>query len=317
MTRLLRYFNDCDLAAMNISKLLEPLPPWFRRHSLVKGLLVAFPGSHDQRIWFNGGAEAYVDLRDPEVRTVFLRRSFEPDFFDIAGAVMSEGGTFFDCGANFGLCTFGLIHRMEPAIQRRLFCHLFEANPNLMRYLEKTIRLYPSLSIKVVEGCVSDRSGTSQFWVTPEFTGHSHVSLEGTTTVPNIILDEYIEQNRIERINLLKMDLEGTELNAVSGLTRALHRGLVEVIYLEVRSELLGRYQVRHGQLVERLSESGFQVFYCRQRDLDGRRLVDIQFMGRGSSQLRLAKFDDSAGPLETDLLAIHQTHIKKLASLR
>lgn len=297
--------------------MLEPLPPWFRRHSIVKGLLAAFPHSHDQRIQFNGGAEAYVDLRDPEVRTVFLRRSFEPDFFEVIHPVLSEGGVFFDCGANFGLCTFGLIHGMDAGTQSQLSSHLFEANPRLIRYLEKTRSLFPLISISVVEGCIADRPGTSRFQLAPEFTGHSHVSLEGSATVENVVLDDYIEQNEVDRIAFLKMDLEGQELNALRGLAKTLGRGSVDVIYLEVRSELLRRYGFKHEQVVAYLGDYGFQLFYCRRRDVSGRQPSRIRFRSSGLNRLRLVRFDLGVEVLETDLLAIHETQIEKTESRR
>jgi hypothetical protein len=74
---------------MNISTLLEPTPRWFRRHLLVHCLLGVFPESHDQWIEFNDRAKAFVDLRDPEVRNVFLKRRFEPDYIKLASAILS------------------------------------------------------------------------------------------------------------------------------------------------------------------------------------------------------------------------------------
>jgi hypothetical protein len=96
-------------------------------------------------------------LRDPEVRNVFLKRSFEPDYIKLASAILSEGGVSFECGANFGLSTFGLIPSFDLD---HLPFHLFEANPNLIRYLEKSKSLFPSAAIQVVEGCISDHGGT-------------------------------------------------------------------------------------------------------------------------------------------------------------
>ena len=312
MVRRFRYFNDRDLSAMNISRMLEPSPRWLRRHSIVKCLLAAFPESHDQWIQFNGEARAYVDLRDPEVRTVFLKRSFEPDFFEIAVAVLAEGGVFFDCGANFGLCTFGLI---PPIDSSRLSCHLFEANSDLVQYLERSKSLFPAVSIKVVHGCLADRPGSSRFLINPEFTGHSHVDFAGKTIVQHVVLDDYLEQNRIERITFVKMDLEGQELNALRGLTKTLDRGAIEVIYLEVRSELLRRYGLRLQPLMAYLRQHGFRVFYCRIRDLLGRQPTSLRFTRHGLNRLQLAEFDAGVDDLATDLLAIHETRIEKAES--
>jgi FkbM family methyltransferase len=292
---------------MNISAILELAPSWFRRHLLVHWLLGVFPKSHDQWIEFNDGAKAFVDLRDPEVRNVFLKRSFEPDFIKLASAILSEGGVFFDCGANFGLCTFGLIPLLDLG---HLSFHLFEANPNLIRYLQKSKILFPSAGIHVVEGCISDRRGTSRFQIESEFTGHSHVCADGASTQENIVLDDYLERQGIDKVTFLKMDLEGQELSAQRSLSKAFSRGAIEVIYFEVRSELLQRYDVLPEQILHLLYENGFRVFYCRDRDLVGRHYTNVRFARNGLNQLQLSEFRSVGATLQTDLLAIHESMV-------
>ena len=293
---------------MNISALLESAPVWLRRHLLIHWLLGVFPRSHDQWMEFNENAKAYVDLRDPEVRNVFLKRSFEPDFLKLASTILSGGGVFFDCGANFGLCTFGLLPSIDVG---RVSFHLFEANRNLIRYLEKSKGLFPSATIKVVEGCVSDRPGTSRLQIDSQYSGHSHVDSDGAFTQQNIVLDDYIERNGIGFVTFLKMDLEGQELNAMRGLSKAFNRRAIEVIYFEVRSELLQRYGLQPEEILNVLYENGFRVFYCRDRDLVDRRLSSIRFSRNGLNLLQLSEFKSKGEQLQTDLLAIHESQIR------
>jgi FkbM family methyltransferase len=300
--------EDLMFRGMNICTLLEPAPLWFRRHLLVQCLLGVFPKSHDQWIAFNDRAKAYVDLRDPEVRNVFLKRSFEPDFIKLACAILAEGGVSFDCGANFGLCTFGLIPLLDLG---HLSFHLFEANPRLIRYLEKSKSLFPSATIDVVEGCTSDRPGATRFRFDAQFTGHSHVDADGASAQANVVLDDYLESQGIDRVTFLKMDLEGQELNGLRGLSEAISRGAIEVIYFEVRSEILQRYDVSLEQILHFLYENGFRVFYCRDRDLIGRHFTTIRFARNGLNQLQLSEFRPVGGPLQTDLLAIHESLIE------
>jgi FkbM family methyltransferase len=292
---------------VNIPAALESIPVWLRRHLLVKCLLVAFPKAHDQWIRFNGRAKAFVDLRDPETRNVFLKQSFDPDFFEIARRVLSEGGVFLDCGANFGLCTFGLLPLVDSS---RLSCYLFEANPNLIRYLEKSKSLFPSIPIKIIEGCLADRPGTSRFRINPEFTGHSHVALDGATIRQNVVLDDYLDQNNIDRVTFLKLDLEGQELKTLRGAARALDRAAIEVIYFEVRSELLRRYDVTGDQVLEFMRENSFRVFYCRDRDLLERPATQVRFVRHDLNQRRLAEVESVDDWLQTDLLAVHETQM-------
>ena len=47
------------------------------------------------------------------------------------------------------------------------------------------------------------------------------------------ILDDFILRNSIEKINLLKIDTEGNELNVLLGAQASLKSGLIEVIHFE------------------------------------------------------------------------------------
>jgi FkbM family methyltransferase len=294
---------------MNIPAIFEPMPLWLRRHSLLNAFLKVFPDSHDQLIEFNSRARAYVDLRDPEVRNVFLKRSFEPEFFRIAESVLASGGVYFDCGANFGLRTFGLLRSIDHV---NLECHLFEANARLINYLERSKRLYPSLQINVVEGCLSDRRGHTRFHISRQNSGHSHVHPEGSSLTQNIVLDDYLEANKIQNINFLKLDIEGQELNALRGLSSALNRQIVEIIYLEVATDVLDRYRLAPEDVTRFLESNGFRVFYCREKDISGDCSTTVRFNRDNLNQLRLIEFKPRKGNLRTDLLAIHEALIER-----
>jgi FkbM family methyltransferase len=274
----------------------------------VKYLLRIFPDSHNQWIEFNNDARAYVDLRDPEVRNVFLKRSFEPDFFRIARAVLSDGGVYFDCGANFGLCTFGLLPSMKSAT---MSCHLFEANPALVSYLENSSALFPSVQIKIVQGCLSDQAGASRFQISEQSAGHSHADSSGSSLVGNIVLDAYVEKNRIEKVNFLKIDIEGKELCALKGLAAAFRRQAIEVIYSELATDVLHRYDLAPPQLVKFLEYNGFRVFYCRDKDLSEGQSATVRFTRSGLNQLPLVEYKPLTGNLRTDVLAIHEMLIE------
>jgi FkbM family methyltransferase len=296
---------------LNIPAILERVPNGLRRHVAVKLLLSAFKGSHDQWIEFNDHAKAYVDLRDPEVRNVFLKRCFESDFFRTALAVLSDGGTFFDCGANFGLCTFGLL----PVIKGdRLACHLFEANHDLIRYLKTSSALFSATRIELIEGCLSDKHGVSRFHINTDSPGKSHVAPHGASVQPNIVLDDYLDSNKIDVVNFLKMDIEGQELTALRGLSKALNRGVIEVIYFEVRTELLHRYGLVAEDIIQFLKQSGFRLYYCRERDMAGRSIARVTFSRPGLNRLRLAEIGSVPSEMGTDLLAVHGSLIRETA---
>ncbi|MBV8176331.1 MAG: FkbM family methyltransferase [Verrucomicrobia bacterium] len=298
--------------SINIPGIMASLPEMMRRHRIVKLILTLFPDAENQWIKFNESADAFVNLRDPEVRNVFLKRSFEPNFFKIAAALLSDGGVYFDCGANFGLCTFGLLPLVDVG---RLFCHMFEANPVLIPYLEKSCSAYPAVFTRIVHGCLSDRAGFSPFQRCPEYTGHSHVTAAGDDLIQNVVLDDYVQQNGIEKIRFIKMDIEGQELNALRGFSRSLADGLIDSIYFELASDVLEPYGLAPNHVTEFLDNQGYDLF-APQAGANKRSSQDTLVLFRGEPrELTLARYCPAPEPIRTDLLAIHRSLVTESLS--
>ena len=65
-------------------------------------------------------------------------------------------------------------------------------------------------------------------------------------------------------------------------------------------------------QILHFLYGNGFRIFYCRDRDLIGRRPTSIRFSRTALNQLQLADFKSAGAVLQTDLLAIHESQIRE-----
>ena len=286
---------------IDLPKLMRPFPLCLRRHSVIKAFLRLAPDSASQKIFFNNHAHAWVDLGDPEARNVFLTRSFEPDFFSIIAPWLRDGGVFFDCGANFGLCTFGLA--TGPA-QSNVEYHLFEANPRLIPYLQRSISSHAG-RFYLNHGCLADKRGISHLNFSLESSGQSHISSSGTE-VNNIVLDDYVTANSIERISVIKLDIEGAEPLAMRGLQRTLARGAIDVIYIEVLPENLQRMDFTPGDVIRQLKEAGFNLYYCRYADHERIAQVSWKNVTISGKNLRLAPMHGQEQEVSTDLLAVH-----------
>jgi FkbM family methyltransferase len=291
--------------SVNIPGIMAPLPAVMRRHRIVELMLTLFPNSQNQWIEYNGSAKVFVSLDDPETRNVFLKRSFEPMFFKIATAFLRDGGVYFDGGANFGLCTFGLFPLVDAS---RLSCHMFEANPVLIPYLQKSCSAHPEVRASIVPGCLSDRTGFSRFQSSSKFTGHSCVNSAGDKLMQNIVLDDYIQQNDIEKIRFMKIDIEGQELNAFRGLSRALASGVIDSIYFELATDVLEPCGFTPTEVTEFLENQGYHLFapWAGGANIDSTNTV--VFFEREHHELKLTRYIPSPGPIRTDLLAIHRS---------
>ena len=282
---------------------LQRIPRLFRRHKSIQFLIKAGLVSNPAKATFNRSASAFLDLSDPEPRNVFAKGVFEPDFFDIAKPLLPTNGIFFDLGANSGLCSFGLV----PSNPHSSY-HLFEANLDLVRTMEKTATLYPNADISINHTCVSERLGETHFFLERNQSGQSHVATgdEHGVTVPNTVLDEYIVSERIERIDFMKIDLEGYELPALKGLKASLLNFLVKTIYIEIMPENQERYGLETNAPLLFLEKLGYELVFCKSEDFSKSESKPWLMQGTNGS-IQVCSFRASQYPMNhsSDVLAI------------
>ena len=291
---------------MNIARLVSALPRPLRRHRLVRGLLRLSPGSAVQEVSFNDGARLVADIGDPCPRAYMLAGVFEPEFFEIVVPFLRRGGVFLDVGANVGFCSFGLVQALAggPPVD----FHLFEANARLCALLRRSAALHPRQSMTVVHGCVTSAPGISRLHLVHERLGSSYIASDGTETVPNVVLDDYLQGRRIGRVALMKMDIEGLEPLALAGARRSLASGRIEAVYLELSALNLRRQGFSPETTLSVLRETGFEVFFVRRVDLDrGDAPGSGVGLEVGGVTIRAARVDAFPPDHQTDVLAVHR----------
>ena len=239
-------------------------PKILRRHSIVQALLASKLIQPEQTIKFNGNSQAFVNLSDPEPRNVFLKSVFDPDFFHVAKSFLRKGSSVFDLGANMGFCSFGLVPNYPD-----LSYHLFEANPQLIHLLKRSIELHPLQKFVLNHACISDRAGTTRFQLEPNQSGQSHVSTQDGSgiKVSNLTLDDYCGQQMLDSVDFAKIDLEGHELPALQGWNKCLSKHRVKAIYLEIMPENQTRYGRQTKAPLCYLESLGYELYLCKQDD--------------------------------------------------
>ena len=145
-------------------------------------------------------------------------------------------GVLFDIGANHGSYTL-FLRSLAPGAR----IYAFEPHPATFASLHKRAG---GCGAVLEDMAVSDRSGTMQLFDFAEEDGSTQASLSEASvgmfdanTVARAVrvtsLDDYMEHAGIERIDFLKIDTEGFDINVLRGAARALARGAIGTIQFE------------------------------------------------------------------------------------
>jgi FkbM family methyltransferase len=284
------------------AQLFERLPRPLRRHRLMTAWMALTGESPLQLVRIRDRHFGYADMSDGFLRLIVIDGDFEREFFALADALLERGGVVLDAGANFGLLSCGLAGRHGG----KLDFHLFEPNPALVQWIERSAARYPAMRCKINCAAVSDRDGAVSFHVNSGQSGASHITAEGGgDPVRSVTVDDYLDRQNIAAVALLKMDIEGYELAAVRGAEKSLRGRRIQAVYFEYFEKYLIRVAPPH-ELLQAFDVLGYEVCFCRAADLaahgGGTHTIRDDLPGHG---IALRPVAGLPMPPMTDLLAV------------
>jgi FkbM family methyltransferase len=167
----------------------------------------------------------------------------------------------FDVGANIG----GTVKAMRsyfPAAQ----IHAFEPSPTTFSTLCRNCAADPQTKLMncavgsqagVLALLENERPQNSSFYAMGPFcTG----AVRGETQVEVVTIDQYCRTGGIERIDLLKSDTQGYELEVLKGAAEMIRAGRVKMIYLEMIFSDMYAGMPRFDELFRHLIDAGFEL---------------------------------------------------------
>lgn len=122
-----------------------------------------------------------------------------------------EGDIVFDCGSFYG-------HFALYAAKKAKHVYCFEPDPRNLVILKKNIGLSGLKNITVVPMALSGRTGSVSF--NCDGTAEARIAEgggRGTATVPCTSIEDFCKGNGIERVDFIKMDIEGAEIEVIEG----------------------------------------------------------------------------------------------------
>lgn len=178
-------------------------------------------------------------------------------------SIAREGMYVIDVGANIGITTVAIAKR----IRRVGRLHSFEPVPEYFGILKDNVASNRLVNVKVYELAVTDRVGRAPFYQKESSSGI--VSEEGARKleVSTTSIDRFLYDEKIERIDLINMDCEGSELLVLKGAKETLRKNKVK-IFCEIHHDFLKQLGQSVEDIVEYLRELEFQVRSVSLNDL-------------------------------------------------
>jgi FkbM family methyltransferase len=170
-------------------------------------------------------------------------------------SIAKEGIHVIDIGANIGITTVAIAKR----IRRRGMLYSFEPVPEYFKILKDNVSSNGLENVKVCELAVTDQVGRIYFYQKELSSGIVFDEGAKRFEVSTTTIDRFLSEEKIERIDLIHMDCEGSELLVLKGAKETLQKNKVK-IFCEIHHDFLKQLGQSVEELVQYLQGLEFQV---------------------------------------------------------
>jgi len=172
-----------------------------------------------------------------------------------------KANIIFDVGAYLGY--FGILAAASNKGNR---AYIFEAVPDLADKCRQIARINPHLALNVIQGAVGNTTGTVSLYmpddplVSDTSTNPTHRPNRKPTSVPAIRLDDFVKENQIQKVDLLKIDTETTEPQVLEGMAEILekdHPTIIAEVLPEAQLSQLEDFASKYSYSFSRIDVGG------------------------------------------------------------
>jgi len=249
-----------------LQRVIRVLPPFPGKLRVAKVLLgnVEGPGAVMDRFGF---IYEVPDLREPIAFHLLINRAYEPEIQDLLLRALRVGGVLLDVGANIGTFTIPAAKHVGQS------GHVvaIEASPDVFKILEKNIALNNINNIEPVCAAAAAKDGHTQFYPAPvDHFGMGSQAPQFDATpiaIPSVTLDSLVRKFNLSSVNLIKIDVEGFELDVLKGATGLLNGKNPPLVVFEFCDWAETRSGGDLGGAQRFLLDRGFQIWRAPEYD--------------------------------------------------
>lgn len=244
-------------ALLGVRSTLRPLG--IERSSLLRRLYRTLKGMLKGRRTEVEGLVLHLDAQDS------LDLSLDPNYEAFERKCLKnwirEGDLILDIGAHVGLFTLLMARLTGPG--GRVFA--FEPCPTTFQILSENITANGFGNIRATHAAVSSTTGKLHLHLSPENSGDHRIYSTGEqrscVEVPSLALDSFPPLEG-EKVNFIKMDIQGAEMEALVGMERLLRHNPEVRILMEFWPYGLRSFGTEPIDLLWFLRERGFRLYH-------------------------------------------------------
>lgn len=195
---------------------------------------------------------------------------YEPDLTDFLEQTLKTGDIFVDVGANEGY--FSFLAASKVGMLGRVIA--IEPQRRLQARFAQNVALNEARQIEYFSVAIGDHHGTETLHLTPDMnsgaSGLEQVTRYAcqTETVSLMTLSELWGVAKLEKVSLMKMDIEGFEYEAILGSPEIFREHRVKTLAVELHPNLIRGRGLDPERIVDFLCQHGYRRIEYRSLDV-------------------------------------------------
>jgi FkbM family methyltransferase len=207
------------------------------------------------------GLRLHLDLRDNLQRTLYFTGTYEPGLLALLRRELRAGDVVLDVGAHVGVHSLVAARRLRVLGGGRVIA--FEPTPDSAATV-RAAAARNALAVDVVRSGLGDADGEIELRGDPRYSSHDAGVRsqfgEGKVVAraPVTTFDAWAARGKLDRLDVVKVDVEGAEILALRGMRETLRTLTPRLLALEVKDVVMARGPGDEAALHALLDECGY-----------------------------------------------------------
>lgn len=220
----------------------------------------------DSKIHKIGDIEVKTPIRDYYQFTRFGSIHDEENLIEDILSELRPDDVFYDIGAYYGWHTLAAAAKLNHG---EVIC--FEPHPSSYQRLLETTNFSIYENIENYNYALSNQKKLAKMAESAGPGGKitSEDSEENSIEIEAIVGDEFIQENDLPQPNVIKIDVEGWEVNCLQGLNQSISKQNCRLLYCELHSHKAKEGDEVREKVIEIIKHNGFEIKEIKHHEKD------------------------------------------------